>query len=536
MPKDIGSTIYAKWTRSVTLDKQEGAGGSGSATYVYGGGCENVAAPTLNGWTFLGYCAEQPGESTPGNVNRYIKADGTSTKRTNDSKPPAKLYAWWAKSVGFNKGPSAAVAGKMTSLWALKGASLGYRCTSTDPAESDLTAKFPSYITNIKDWAPTMPGWTFAGYYSGQNGAGDGYLNDLGEATKTVPLEMPNTLYAKWIDKISLDKLGGTGGSNEAVYVYDVGFENVEIPKLAGWQFLGYCNDNPDSAVGQYPRQYFKSDGSPTGRSNEVGKMYAWWVKEVTLDKGAQDATAGKLEKIWALKGWQLGYRCFSGTETEKELRQKFPSYITNTIGWAPTRSGWAFDGYYAKANGGGNRYVVAAGSGDVSIPVDMPSTIYAKWMPNTYTVTFTANGSSFAEDANLQVKPIMGQTWYNAGGLPAVERPGYEFAGWFDAEGNKVWDANGVCVKGPYWSDADIKGTWIYPGDVTVEARWMAESYKVSFDPGPDGTLDPRLEPPITVKTGKTDYCSYGYLVPQRDGLRFHRMVRCGRQPGMGR
>lgn len=98
-----------------------------------------------------------------------------------------------------------------------------------------------------------------------------------------------------------------------------------------------------------------------------------------------------------------------------------------------PTRSGYTFAGWYiysstptAQNQDGGTRInndtAVAAAPYQNSGSIN----VYAHWSPNTYTVTFNANGGSVGT-------PTKQVTFHdNYGELPIPERTGYKFAGWF--------------------------------------------------------------------------------------------------------
>ncbi len=122
----------------------------------------------------------------------------------------------------------------------------------------------------------------------------------------------------------------------------------------------------------------------------------------------------------------------------------------------------------------------------------------------NAYNVTFDPNGGYFPVPhgnlylANPQsfgqakqgtantITVEYGAGYFNnmSGDLP-VRDAGYKFTGWYDGNGNKVYNADGTCFKGDngmgtdYWS-AD--GNWVYDKseNVTVYAHW--EEIKANY------------------------------------------------------
>ncbi len=86
--------VYATWTRSaktytLTLDRQNGTGGSSTATATYNATVPNISVPTRAGYTFGGYYT-----GTNGSGTQYYNASGTGLKTwTTDGS--ATLYAKW---------------------------------------------------------------------------------------------------------------------------------------------------------------------------------------------------------------------------------------------------------------------------------------------------------------------------------------------------------------------------------------------------------------------------------------------------------
>ena len=86
------------------------------------------------------------------------------------------------------------------------------------------------------------------------------------------------------------------------------------------------------------------------------------------------------------------------------------------------TRTGYTFAGWATSASGA----VVYTNGQSVTLTAN--ATLYAKWTPNTYAVTFNANGGT--------VSPTTKTVTFDAtyGTLPTPTRNGYTFDGWFTA------------------------------------------------------------------------------------------------------
>ena len=196
----------------------------------------------------------------------------------------------------------------------------------------------------------------------------------------------------------------------------------------------------------------------------------------------------------------------------------------------APTRTGYAFDGWFTAPSGG------TKVTGSTTIASNSSHTLYAHWTPNTYTVTFDANGGTCSTTS----KTVTYSLTY--GTLPTPTRDGHAFNGWFtDVEDGQqisssdvvtttsnlslyahwtvggcliMFNANGGSVspetqtvtygeiyntlptptKAGYsfvgWFTARDGGSQILPTDTvmvtgsqTVYAHWTPRSYTVTFD-----------------------------------------------------
>ncbi|MDR1281719.1 MAG: InlB B-repeat-containing protein [Opitutaceae bacterium] len=125
----------------------------------------------------------------------------------------------------------------------------------------------------------------------------------------------------------------------------------------------------------------------------------------------------------------------------------------------APTKVGYSFNGYQDNANGAGNYYYDSK-----MTPVKKwdstytgTRTLYASWIPNTYKVTFNANGGTTASPASKNVRY---NNKYET--LASTTRPGYTFDGWYTkaSGGTQVLDTT----------------TMNTAEDHTLWAHWTAE------------------------------------------------------------
>ncbi|MEY8437613.1 InlB B-repeat-containing protein [Atopobiaceae bacterium 24-176] len=182
-------------------------------------------------------------------------------------------------------------------------------------------------------------------------------------------------------------------------------------------------------------------------------------------------------------------YNCDGGTSVDM-------GYVVNNTAVAPlpstTRTGYTFVNWMD----GSTVYTNA--------PVTAPITLTATWKANTYQVTFDANGG----DA---VSPVSFTYDQGLTSLPNATRAGADFAGWYDAQGNKVTSipANSQDValtahwtmNAPAWDASN-------PGTATWTEVPGAGSYTVTLmkqDASGNWAAVPGAEQTVAAGGGKT-------------------------------
>ena len=123
-----------------------------------------------------------------------------------------------------------------------------------------------------------------------------------------------------------------------------------------------------------------------------------------------------------------------------------------------PTRTGYTFAGWNTKADGSGTNYAK-----DANYSVDADVTLYAKWTPVNYTITYNTNGGS---GTMTPTSYTIETATFN---LPTPTKTGYTFAGWYTK--NDFSDAKVTHIE---------KGT---TGNKTFYAQWTAKTYTVTFN-----------------------------------------------------
>ena len=121
-----------------------------------------------------------------------------------------------------------------------------------------------------------------------------------------------------------------------------------------------------------------------------------------------------------------------------------------------------------------------------------------AKWIADTYTVTFDSTGGS--EVITKNVTATYGE---QLGDMPVPIRTGYFFRGWYDAP-----------VEGKCYGNSDGKGTSRYDKteNCTLYAQWAINRYTITFDTAGGSEIAPITQDYDTAITAPADPTREGY------------------------
>ncbi len=359
-PVTADTTLYARWTLAdytVTFNS-EGGSPVASQNVLYGDFASAPADPTRAGYNFEGWFPTASGGTEFDFATTAIVSDVT-------------VHAQWS--------------------------ALDYTVTFDSQGGSAVSSAIvPNGDPVLAPTAPTLPGFTFNGWFDAASGgtAWD-FLAD------TVSAD--TTLYAQWnaIDyTMMFDSQGGSAVSGEVVEYGRLATEPAD-PSKYGYAFDGWYS----AATGGTPWD-FTSDTVVTATT-----LHAHWTPAdyaVSFNSQGGSFVAGQSA-------------AYGDVATE-------PS--------APTRSGYTFDGWYTASSGG-------AVWDFTTDPVTGATVLYAQWTPVDYTVTFDAQGGT----------AVGAQTVAN-GSLVAQPTPptqaGYTLDGWYTAaSGGTLWDFGADAVSG---------------------------------------------------------------------------------------
>lgn len=490
---DANLSLFAKWTSltyTVTFDKQGGTGGSTSVIASSGSAMPAATAPTRTGYTFGGYFAQVSGGGT-----QYYTAAMASATNWNLTVN-ATLYALWTANsytVAFD-------------------ANLGVAASPTSKSVS-----FGSAYGTLATTSRT--GFTFNGWFTAASGGA------LVSTVTIVTTASNHTLYAQWTAvptyAISYNGNSNTGGAVPASQTKTQGVSltlatNSGNLVRTGYTFVGWntaaAGNGTDYAAGgtytadvavvlyakwaintyvvSYNANGATSGTAPgnqskthdialvlsgnTGSLTRTGYTFAGW--NTVANGTGQDYAAGgsyivnsavTLFAKWTANTYTVTYDGNSSTGGTVPSNQTKTHDIALTLATNTgnlVRTGFTFVGWNTSTNGTGTNYAVGASyTGNASL------TLYAKWVLDTYTVTYNGNSSTGGSVPSFQTKnhdePLTLAT--NSGGLV---RTGYSFAGWNTNTGG---DGTNYAEGAPYLGNANL----------TLYAKWTINTYVVSYN-----------------------------------------------------
>ena len=286
--------------------------------------------------------------------------------------------------------------------------------------------------------------------------------NPAGSVYSDAAMLTVNTPYT-----ITFNANGGTVSTSSKVVIYGSTYGALPVPTRSGYNFVGwYTAKTGGKLVESTTKVYTTVDYT----------LYARWTDGFTITFNAYGGTCSIASKKVA-KGSAYG---------------ELPT---------PVRTGYSFVGWYTSPTAG--KQVVST----TICYATASYTLYARWTPKTYTVSFNGNGGTCSTDS----KVITYDKAY--GTLPTAARAGFVFSGWYTASsgGTKV-TASTICHA--------TSGYMLF-------AHWTPGQNTIVFDPngGTCGTKSKTVtysgtygELPTPTRTG---YDFVGWYTGKTDGVK---------------
>jgi len=329
----------------------------------------------------------------------------------------------------------------------------GYKGTN-NPSDYDTHLGYVTFATIDALIAAQPTGTYTCGDYACENVSflKQSQIIDLALLSRTtVGYDLVPTTYS-----VTYNGNGSTGGSVPTdATPYDAGDDATASDNSGSLTRTGYIFQGWNTAA----------DG--TGSDRATGSTFTMPSSDVTLY--AQ----------WTAESYTVSFDSNGGSGSASDASVTFGSAASLPTSTAFTRSGYTFSGWNTAADGTGTQY----SNGD-TWTTDLGAngatdTLYAKWIAESYTVSFDANGGSgSASDASV--------TFGSAASLPtssAFTRSGYAFSGWNTAAGG----------TGTQYSNGDTWTTDLGANGVTdtLYAVWTPLPFLNSSNEFPDAPLN---------------------------------------------
>lgn len=200
-----------------------------------------------------------------------------------------------------------------------------------------------------------------------------------------------------------------------------------------------------------------KTYGSLPNPSKE-GYIFSGWflsktyTREITSSTVVETAEDHTLYAYWTKGQYRVSFDSMGGSSVSDigvTYDEKYGELKR------PTKPGYTFDGWYTSD---GTKITA-----DSKVSTASNHTLYARWTPAQYSVTFNANGGSVSTTSKTVT---YGSTY---GTLPTPTRTGYTFNGWYTSQsgGGKITASSKVNIT----------------SDQTLYAQWTVNTYTVTFN-----------------------------------------------------
>lgn len=469
-------TLTAQWTPStynITYNLDEGTNGANPATYTIETATITLEDASKTGYTFAGWWDAPTGGNqvttiplgstgdttlyarwtantdTAYRVEHYqqdVSGESYTLKDTDNltgttgttATASAKSYDGFSENTSHaSRVESGAIAGDGSLVLKLyydrNTFTVSFDSKGGSAVDNKTGIRYGATITAPD--APNKTGYTFDDWYKET-----GLINAWDFGTDKVTADM--TLHAKWT-------------ANTYTVTFDV--NGGGVPSMAS---KSVTYDNPYGELPTVTREGYDFKGWFTEASGG---------NQITADTTVNITSDQTLCAHWDLITYTITYNFDGGTNDAANPASY--NVTTPTILAAASKTGYTFDGWYDAETGGSLvTSILQDSTGD--------KTLYARWTPNTYTVTFNANGGA-PSTASCVV------TYDSAyGTLPTVTREGYYFKGWFTEA------AGGTEIN------ADSKVT--IAADHTLSAQWAISGSTGGGSSGGNSSSDSNTPPSI--------------------------------------
>lgn len=426
----------------------------------------------------------------------YIFAGWTGTDLTE----PTLTVIIGANSIGNRE---------YVANWTLDGYSITYNLNGGVNSEKN-PSEYAVTNANIYLESATRRGYVFDGWYTNADCAADSKITTI-----TSGSTGDITLWAKWTlanYNITYNLNGGEFTSdNPKNYTIESGDITLNAPTKRGYRFVGWMgtditgtvisvtirnnstgdrtytavweivdysiiyNLNGGTNAAENPEKYNVASATITLENpTKLGYVFGGWYTSNDYNdnervKVIPNGSIGNIELFakWTPATYSIKFNKNNSKATGTMSNQTLTYDSADTL--TANRfvlTGYTFKGWTTNSDGSGTLYINEQEVLNLSSEDGAIVNVYAKWEANTYSVTFDKNGGVNGTNS-------VSATYDSA--MPTATAPtytGYNFAGYYDADGVQYYDAEMKSVRN--WNKAE---------NTTLYARWNGKTFNVSFD-----------------------------------------------------
>ena len=462
---------------------------------TYGSTYGTLPTPTRTGWTFVGWFTEANGGTQVKSdttvaitSDQLLYARGTPNKITVTFKPngwnpvsPSTMSVTYGSTYGTlptptrtgwtfvgwftaaNGGSQVTASTEVTrttdiDLYA-RGTPNTYDVTldrqSGSGGSASVSATYDAAMPSIN--VPSRTGYTFDGYYTGQNGSGTQYYTASGGSAANWHETSVTRLYAKWTANtytVTFDANGGSVSPATTNVTYGSTYGNLPTPTLADHSFAGWFTA---------PSGGEQVTSTTSVTITDVQTLYARWAQEsYEVQYKAFDKTGELIGGNYQMIG--MGVSTYLTSFNDLDIRLP---------------DGYSFKNWNTALDGSGVSHEDHENVFNLTNVANTIVTLYAQWEPNPYEVAFQPNGADGGETMTNQ--------WFIYDVTQRLEHLAFTYAG----RDFKGWStvSNNPSV---FYPDGAEVANLTTGGVVNLYANWTNIVYTVAFDAnGGTGAMD---------------------------------------------
>ena len=460
--------LYAIWTQNVsglTVDANGGTVNVKSPSSAAGVNITDIRTFNQNASTTLtlGTPAIQP-LTLNSTIQITYNASGGTADRTNDTATKSDetnyVFTGWAKSPDPLNGN-------------LSGNGKTYTFPTNNNASDLIRASYRTeYSTNTTSVTlpnATRTGYTFKGWYT-QASEGE----RRGGAGNTYKPTANEELYAQWSPisytiSYNLNDSTGKAASHGDYHPTSANYDDtvrISNPIRPGYTFSGWTMTNGNTSTAKYGSNI---SNIVTAWNPATTRVTSEFFKNLRSTSGTVTLVAN-----WTPQVYTIIYKgnggIWNNTDTWQNTVSTGSQYTVEPNFYQ--RTGYTFGGWETESGyTGWTGWSGAWNYADGEYGIDGHTlTLFAKWIPDEYTVTYKANGGT-GEDI---VDTVRYGEQYSVKDYTIFTKPGHQIISW-----NEAADGTGTS-----WTTSNTNNwTWTYTRDVILYAQWEIRSFVIRYE-----------------------------------------------------